>query len=450
MPDLIKLNIDGNDIAVAPGTLIIEAARLLGIEIPTFCYDQRLKSVGACRMCLVEVEKMPKLIASCATPVAPGMVIHTDSDKVVVARRGVLEFLLINHPLDCPTCDKGGECPLQNLTFNYGPPISRFSENKIRFQDGTRLGFDDLRIGPEIWLNRNRCIICYKCVRIARDLAGGADIGMFNRGAYAKIDIPNEIQYANEFSGNTVEYCPVGALMSDSFRYRVRTWLLERTPSVCWLCPDGCNITVEHRLGRIQRHQSRRNDNIDGGFLCDKGRYGFDITSGTDRIRIPQILNNGSFKEASYEESLAVAIHRLSEEKGASTALLLDTSLTNEDAYCCAEFIRNSLPGSSIAISSTINLRPDYDPLAFGLSVSMPELEQADMVILAGCDLAVEHPIIGLRVKKLINCGVPVYIVNSRQNRLGRFEVVNIRPQYGRESDSLIDFISIKNNQQAA
>jgi NADH-quinone oxidoreductase subunit G len=260
MAELIKLNIDGQDIEVEPGTYIIEAALKLGIEIPTFCYDQRLKSVGACRMCLVEVEKSPKLVASCTTPVTPGMVVKTDSEKVIKARKGVIEFLLLNHPLDCPTCDKGGECTLQNLTVQYGPTVSRLSEDKLRFQDDPNQKFDDIRLGPEIWMNKNRCIICYKCVRIARDLAGGVDLGIFQRGALARVDIPKEIKYANEFSGNTVENCPVGALMSDSFRYKIRNWLLKGTDSVCWLCPEGCNITVEHNQGRIYRHQSRRND----------------------------------------------------------------------------------------------------------------------------------------------------------------------------------------------
>jgi NADH-quinone oxidoreductase subunit G len=429
MADLIKLNIDGQDIEVEPGTLILEAARRLDIEIPTFCYDERLKSVGACRMCLVEVEKSPKLVASCATPVNPGMVVKTQSDKVVEARRAVLEFLLINHPLDCPTCDKGGECPLQNLTYKYGPPTSRYRERKVRFQEGTELNFDDLQIGPEIWLNRNRCIVCYKCVRIARDLGGSADIGMFQRGAFAHIDIPQAVQYANEFSGNTVEYCPVGALMSDSFRYKVRTWLMQRTPSVCWLCPDGCNIAVEQRISHIYRHSARRNDNVDSGFLCDKGRYGFDLTSGKDRLRIPQAMVNGLFKDISYNEVLALAIHRLSEEKGESSALLLDTTITNEEAYAAAEFFRAKYPQSSIAISSAHK----YDNTTLGLAVTMPELEKADLVILAGCDLEVEHPIIGLRVKKLISKGVPVYFVGSREMSLGRFIVTNILANPGEE-----------------
>ncbi len=433
MADLIKLNIDGHDIEVEPGTLILEAARRLNIEIPTFCYDERLKSVGACRMCLVEVEKSPKLVASCATPVGPGMVVKTESDRVIEARKAVLEFLLINHPLDCPTCDKGGECPLQNLTYKYGPPTSRYRERKVRFQEGTNLGFDDLKLGPEIWLNRNRCIVCYKCVRIARDLGGSTDIGMFKRGAFAQIDIPQAVQYANEFSGNTVEYCPVGALMSDSFRYKVRTWLMQRTPSVCWLCPDGCNITVEQRLSHIYRHSSRRNDNIDGGFLCDKGRFAFDLTSGKERIRIPQMMVSGQFKDISYDEALALALHHLSEEKGELAALLLDTAVTNEEAYCAAEFFRNNYPGSHIAISTAHNYDTQDCELNCGLAVPLPELDKADLIILAGCDIEAEHPIVGLRIKKLINKGVPVFSIGSRKVTLGRFPITNILVGVGDE-----------------
>ncbi|RKX19718.1 MAG: NADH dehydrogenase (quinone) subunit G [Candidatus Zixiibacteriota bacterium] len=445
MANLIMLNIDGQDVEVEPGTYIIEAARKLGIEIPTFCYDQRLKSVGACRMCLVEVEKSPKLVASCATPVAPGMVVKTNSEKVIKARKSVLEFLLVNHPLDCPTCDKGGECTLQNLTFQYGPTVSRLSEDKFRFQDDPNQKFDDIKLGPEIWMNKNRCIICYKCVRIARDLAGGADLGIFQRGAFAKVDIPKEIKYANEFSGNTVENCPVGALMSDSFRYKIRSWLLKGTDSVCWLCPDGCNITIEHNQGRIYRHQSRRNDDVDMGFICDKGRYGFDITSHPERITVPHAVNGDNLEKVSYDEALAMMVHRFTEVQGETSALLLDTSLTNENAFSAADYFQTKLPGSSIAITSEIELNDIMSYGHLGLSVSLSELENADLVIILGCDLAVEHPIIGLRIKKLINKGVPVYFISPRQLYLGRFNVYNIRANYGREFRVIEDIISLRN-----
>ena len=437
MANLVAVNIDGKIIEVEPGTLIIEAAARLGIEIPTFCYDQRLVSVGACRMCLVEVEKSPKLIASCATPVAPGMVVKTGSEKVVKARQGVLEFLLINHPLDCPTCDKGGECPLQNLTLKYGPAVSRYTEDKIRFRDEPQQKFDDIKLGPEIWLNKNRCIICYKCVRIARDLAGGSDLGMFQRGAYAKIDIPAEVQYANEFSGNTVEYCPVGALMSGSFRYKIRTWLLTRTPSLSWLCPDGSNIMVEHNQGKIYRHSSRRNDNIDMGFLSDKDRYCFDITSHPDRLKNPLAESGGKLETIGYEEALARAVHRLSEEKGETSALLMDTTLTNEESFCISEYYDSQFPGARVAIASEINPGNDISACSLGLATSISELETADMVLIAGCDLGAEHPVIGLRVKKLIRKNVPVYFINNRRLNLGRFRVFNIEARSAEEADTL-------------
>lgn len=445
MAELIKLNIDGQDVEVEPGTYIIEAALKLGIEIPAFCYDQRLKSVGACRMCLVEVEKSPKLVASCTTPVTPGMVVKTDSEKVIKARKGVIEFLLLNHPLDCPTCDKGGECTLQNLTVQYGPTVSRLSEDKLRFQDDPNQKFDDIRLGPEIWMNKNRCIICYKCVRIARDLAGGVDLGIFQRGAFARVDIPKEIKYANEFSGNTVENCPVGALMSDSFRYKIRNWLLKGTDSVCWLCPEGCNITVEHNQGRIYRHQSCRNDNIDVGFICDKGRYGFDISSHPERITIPLANKGSSLEKVGYDEALAMAIHRFSEEKGETSALLLDTSLTNENAFSAADYFQTKLSGSSIAITSEFELKDIESAGNLSLSVSMSELENADLVFIAGCDLAVEHPIVGLRIKKLINKDVSVYFISPRQLYLGRFNVYNIRANYGSEFQIIENIISLKN-----
>ncbi|MCP4583239.1 MAG: NADH-quinone oxidoreductase subunit NuoG [candidate division Zixibacteria bacterium] len=444
MADLIKLNIDGQDVEVAPGTLLIKAAKKLGIEIPTFCFDDRLKPVGSCRLCLVEVEKAPKLIASCATPVGPGMVVHTSSERVVKARKGVLEFLLINHPLDCPTCDKGGECPLQNQTIKYGPSVSRYRENKIRVQDDPNMKYDDIKLGPEIWLNKNRCITCFKCVRIARDLAGGIDLGIFYRGAFANVDIPTEMKYKNEFSGNTVEFCPVGALMSDSFRYKIRNWLLEKSNSVSWLCPDGSNIIVEHNQGKIYRHYSRRNDNVDMGFLCDKDRYCFDITRHPDRLLQPLGNNNGSLTMVNYGDALARAVHRVAEENGQSSALLLDTTLTNEEAFSASEYFKTYLSGSSIGISSELDIPVKESVSGLGLQVSMTELEEADLIIIAGCDLAAEHPIIGLRVKKLIQKGTPVYLIGSRKMGLGRFRVNDIRAVYGNEAETIENIIALK------
>ena len=449
MADLVKLTIDGREVEVEPGTLIIEAARKLGIEIPTFCYDDRLKSVGACRLCLVEVEKAPKLVASCATPVTPGSVVHTNSEKVIKARKGVLEFLLLNHPLDCPTCDKGGECPLQNMTVAYGPPTSRFDEDKIRFRDDFQMKFDDVRLGPEIWMNKNRCIICFKCVRIARDLAGGEDLGIFQRGALAKVDIPAEVMYSNEFSGNTVEFCPVGALMSDSFRYKIRNWLLEPQSSVSWVCPDGANITVHHNQGKIYRHYSRRNDNVEMGFLSDKDRYCFDITSHPERILMPLGKNNSSTNVITYNDAIARMVHRINEEKPGNWGLLLDTTLTNEEAYTASEYFGKKLSGSTVAVTSEIDIDGDIPASSLGLSGTMAELETNDMYILIGCDLAAEHPILGLRVKRSHQKGAPVYAVNSRQTFLGRFPVYSIIAQQGKEDEIVKKLAQMKTSGDA-
>ncbi len=448
MADLIKLTIDGKEIEVEPGTLIIEAARKLGIEIPTFCYDDRLKSVGACRLCLVEVEKAPKLIASCATPVGPNMVVHTNSEKVVKARKGVLEFLLLNHPLDCPTCDKGGECPLQNMTVAYGPPTSRYDEDKIRFRDDFQMKFDDKKLGPEIWMNKNRCIICFKCVRIARDLAGGDDLGIFHRGALARVDIPAEVMYANEFSGNTVEYCPVGALMSDSFRYKIRNWLLESQNSVSWVCPDGANITVHHNQGKIYRHYSRRNDAVEMGFLSDKDRYSFDITSHPDRILAPLGKDNGGLQRITYDDAIARIVHRFSEEKSSGWGVLLDTSLTNEEAFSVSEYFDTKHRGASIAITSELDIPIDMPVSSLGLSTTMAEVEQGDLHIIIGCDLAAEHPILGLRIKRAIQKGASVYFLGTRMNYLGRFGVNNIIVKPGEMERAIEDIINLKNMQE--
>ena len=443
MADLIKVNIDGRDIEVESGTLIIEAARRLGIVIPTFCYDDRLKSVGACRLCLVEVERAPKLMASCATPVAPNMVVKTNSEKVVKARKGVLEFLLINHPLDCPTCDKGGECPLQNMTLQYGPPTSRYGEDKIRFIDDPQMKFDDVRLGPEIWMNKNRCIICFKCVRIARDLAGGKDLGIFQRGAFAKVDIPTEVQYADEFSGNTVEYCPVGALMSDSFRYKIRTWLLEKQKSISYVCPDGANITVEHNQSKIWRHSSRRNDNVEMGFLSDKDRYSFDIASHPDRILQPLGGDNGSLRKISYNDAVARIVHRIKEENYGKMGLILDTTLTNEEAFSASEYFIKKMLDSKIAISSEIDIENDIETASLGLSSAMADLEKHDLFIIAGCDMAAEHPIIGLRIKKLARDDTPVYFIGPRKMNLGRFDSHTIITKYGHEPEIVKDMLAL-------
>jgi len=447
MADNIKLTIDGLSLEVPQGTLIVEAAKSLGIVIPTFCYDDRLRSVGACRMCLVEVEKMPKLVASCATPVAPNMVVHTANERVDKARKGVLEFLLINHPLDCPTCDKGGECPLQDLTYGYGPTTTRYKEDKIRFIDDINQKFDDKALGPEIILNRNRCIMCYKCVRIVRDLAGEADLGVFQRGAFANIGNLGEVAFADEFSGNTVEYCPVGALLSRSYRYAIREWLLKRSPSVCNLCSVGCNMYVEWSDDKVYRHMSRRNKEVDDGWLCDRGRYGFDITRAEDRLFRPYIRRDASLEACGWDEALMVISKHLrkviDENLGAQVAVVGSCALSNEEAYAIRNFFTEVIKTPEIDFQTDTNQPIEAGILdLIGLDGTICELEHDSTFILVGTDIAVEQPVAALKIKRAVSArGARAIFIGPYDKRLGHFQSTNIRIPFGAEGYAL-EFIS--------
>ncbi|UCC78454.1 MAG: NADH-quinone oxidoreductase subunit NuoG [Candidatus Zixiibacteriota bacterium] len=444
MADKISVTINDQAVEVPPGTLIIEAAKKIGVKIPTFCYDDRLRSVGACRMCLVEVEKMPKLIASCATPVAPNMVIHTESDKVKTARKGVLQFQLINHPLDCPTCDKGGECPLQDNTFLYGPTESDYKENKIRVMNREEdQKFDDFRLGPEIYYNANRCIMCFKCTRIVRDLAGEADLGVFERGASSYIGIMKELDFADEYSGNTVEYCPVGALTSRSFRYKIRDWLLKKASSVCSLCAVGCNLHVEWSRDKVYRHMARRNDEIDIGWLCDRGRYGFDITSNKDRIYKTHIRRDSSLEPCGWEEATAVAVKYLTEyiddNRGAEIAAVGSGSLSNEEAYAIRRFFGDVVRTDYIDFQTEYAepLTPDVLDL-IGLEGKISGLENKGIYIFVDCDPASDFPVASLRIRKAISKRkARAVFITSYHKRLGYFPVTNIRVSAGSEAFAL-------------
>ncbi len=447
MADNITLTINGKPVEVPPGTLILEAAKKLGIVIPTFCYDQRLKSVGACRMCLVEVERSPKLVASCATPVAQGMVVNTESPRVVKARKGVLEFLLINHPLDCPTCDKGGECPLQNLTYDYGPTVSRYRESKVRFIENINQRFDEIPLGPEILICRNRCIMCFKCIRIVRDLAGEADLGVFRRGAFANIHSLKELEFADEFSGNTVEYCPVGALLSRSFHYKVRDWLLKHAPSICNLCPTGCNMNIDWSDGKVYRHMSRCNGAVDNGGLCDRGRYSFDISRSDQRITRAHIRRETSLEPCSFDEAAMVVARHLRKmidgNRGGEVAAIGSPSLSNEEAYAIRSFFNDVIKTADIDFQTdtTKPLEPEQNDY-IGLSGALSDLEKEKLFLVVGCDLANEQPVAALRVKKAISQNdARVIFLGSYDKRLGNFPVTNIRIPFGLEPLAL-DFLS--------
>lgn len=441
---MVTLSIDGKQVTVQEGTTILKAAEKLGIEIPTFCYHDKLEAVGACRMCLVEVEKMWKLQVACATQVTEGMVVKTDTPKVKAARKGVLEFLLINHPLDCPVCDKGGECELQNLVFKYGSDRSRYVEEKRRFVSDTKSKYDDLSMGAHLIRNMNRCILCRKCVRFMSEIAGETDLGTFGRAAKSEINVLPDVPADNPYSGNAVEICPVGALTSKSFRYKIRVWQTQAIPSVCTLCGDGCNVKLWTKDEKVYRVTSRCNDSIDEGFLCDRGRFEFEFVNHTDRLTRPLARKNGALRPVDWDEAIELVASGLQTAKkksgSSSVAGLGSPRLTNEDNYLFQKLFRVVLESNNIdhRIDSEHLLSAlDSSGRAYGMANSISDIENAKVILVFGCNLEKEHPIVNLRVIKSVRQGNRLLLVNSESTRLNRFVDSELIYQKGAESDFL-------------
>ena len=342
MSDQVQLTIDGQAVSAPKGTLVIEAAKRAGIEIPAFCYYEGYSLQAACRMCLVEVEKAPKLLPGCTLPVAEGMVVRTDSPKVVEARKSMLEFLLSNHPLDCPVCDKGGECPLQDLSFRYGPGKTRMTFRKRSLEK-------PIPISPTIALDRERCILCYRCTRFSQEVAEDEELVAVNRGALTMIATFEDEPYRGPFSGNIVELCPVGALTSTQYRFLARPWEYERAASVCGLCAIGCNITVQSREGRVQRVLSRNHPEVDRGWLCDKGRFSSPHLYAEERIDSPRRYRDGAEEELGWDEALAELESLIGEAQG-EVVLALSGTETLEVAYSLAAIVRRGARSDGVVL----------------------------------------------------------------------------------------------------
>jgi NADH-quinone oxidoreductase subunit G len=403
--DQVTVTVNGQSVTVPKGTLILDAAKKVGIDIPIFCSHPKMAPVAVCRMCLVEVEKMPKLQPACAVYVADGMVIKTTTEQVGKYQKGVLELLLINHPLDCPICDKGGECPLQDQTYQYGPGASRFDFKKAHFDKAVPLS-------DKIVLDRERCILCWRCTRFSEEISGERELALIQRGVHTIIGTFNDEPAQSNYQGNWTEICPVGALTSRQYRFVSRPWDLDRTATVCPGCSMGCNIQLDARNNRIGRFQSRENLAVDDSWLCDFGRFSFPNfqRQGQDR---PQVRRDGKLERVSYDEAIAVAADGL-KEAGRQVAAWSSPSATNEELFLFRRLIREVLESPNLDHRSAVIV--DAEPEDMSLPIA--DIEGCDqIVVLGGQDVIDAAPVLHLRLFKSQRKGVQVTSVGAGEGK---------------------------------
>ncbi|MDO5735962.1 MAG: NADH-quinone oxidoreductase subunit G [Propionibacteriaceae bacterium] len=411
-PELVSLTIDGTSVSVPKGTLIIRAAEMIGTAIPRFCDHPLLDPVGACRQCMVEIPDagngrgFPKPQASCTMPVAEGMVVNTQLTSPVAdkAQRGMLEFLLINHPLDCPICDKGGECPLQNQSLSNGDGESRFGALKRTYPK-------PVSISAQILLDRERCVLCARCTRFSEQISGDPFIELVERGALQQIGIYETDPYDSYFSGNVIQICPVGALTSAAYRFQARPFDLVSTTTSCEHCASGCELRSDHRHHQIKRRLAGNDPEVNEEWSCDKGRFGFMYGRGNDRITRPLVRRDGVLQPASWPEAIDAAVHGL-RAAGDSVGVLTGGRLTVENAYAYSRFARSVLGTNNIDHRSRPHSAEEADFLAArvagrGLaeSVTYSDLETANKVVLVAFEPEDESPIVFLRLRKAVRAG---------------------------------------------
>ncbi|MFF0060021.1 NADH-quinone oxidoreductase subunit G [Streptomyces sp. NPDC005279] len=403
--DLVSLTIDGIEISVPKGTLVIRAAELLGIEIPRFCDHPLLDPAGACRQCIVEVEGQRKPMASCTITCTDGMVVKSQLTSPVAekAQRGVMELLLINHPLDCPVCDKGGECPLQNQAMQVGDPDTRFEGRKRTYEK-------PVPISTQVLLDRERCVLCARCTRFSNQIAGDPMIELLERGALQQVGTGEGDPFESYFSGNTIQICPVGALTSAAYRFRSRPFDLVSSPSVCEHCAGGCATRTDHRRGKVMRRLAAEDPEVNEEWLCDKGRFGFRYAQKPDRLTNPLVRNDeGVLEPTSWPEALEAAARGLSAARGRA-GVLVGGRLTVEDAYAYAKFARVALDTNDVDFRARVHSGEEADFLAArvagrgrdldGSGITYTSLEKAPAVLLAGFESEEEAPGVFLRLRK--------------------------------------------------
>ena len=399
--DLVTLTIDDQQVSVPKGTLVIRAAEMIGVVIPRFCDHPLLEPVGACRQCLVEVEGQRKPLASCTTTVTEGMVVRTQQTSPAAdkAQHGIMEFLLINHPLDCPVCDKGGECPLQNQAMAHGRSETRFTDVKRTYPK-------PIHLSAEILLDRERCVLCARCTRFSEQIAGDHFIELLERGALQQVGIADGEPLDSYFAGNTIQICPVGALTSTDYRFRARPFDLVSTPSICEHCAGGCAQRTDHRRGTVMRRLAGDDPEVNEEWNCDKGRFAFRYPSADDRITTPLVRDGNGLRPASWPEALAVAAAGLAPAIGC-TGVLVGGRATLADAYGYAKFARTVLRSNDIDFRARAHSAEETDFLTGCVAgrydgLTYAQLQDAPVVVLAGFEPEEESPIVFLRLRKAV------------------------------------------------
>ena len=467
MAKQVTLSIDGAQVTVPEGTLIVNAAKQFGIDIPVFCYHPKMEPVGMCRQCLVEVGRPmfdratgqvvmengkqkiqfgAKLETACSTPVSAGMVVLTTSEKALAAQKEILEFLLTSHPLDCPVCDKGGECPLQNLTMAHASPQSRYI-----YAEKSHAA-KHFPLGDLIWLDRERCIQCARCIRFQDEVAGEPVLGFYQRGRATDVFTNSEPGFDSVFSGNTTDICPVGALTTSDFRFGARPWELKAAASVCAQCPVGCNITYNTRReamsgGKvaIKRVMPRQNEAVNEIWICDKGRFGYHFAESDQRLTKPMVKTVGatggrpSFQDASWDEAIRLATGKLAESKK-DAVILAGGRLSNEDLFNLKQ-LADGLDGQALLYTS---MGGGELTTAYGVSAgtNFSEMGSGTTILVVASDLYNEAPVWHLRIKQAAKRGATLILVNARQTKLERYARFAVRYAYGDEVETITGLAS--------
>ena len=452
MVKMVSLTIDGRTLSVPAGTLIVNAAKQIGIDIPVFCYHPKMEPVGMCRQCMVEVGRPvidratgqavmegdkpkiafgPKLETACTTPVSEGMLVLSQSEKAKASQKEILEFLLTSHPLDCPVCDKGGECPLQNLTMAHASPLSRYIFDEKHHAE------KHVPLGDLVWLDRERCIQCARCIRFQDEIAGEPVLAFYQRGRNTDIITTSEPGFDSVFSGNTTDICPVGALTTADFRFGARPWEMKSAASVCAQCPVGCNITFNTRReadnGKvvIKRVMPRQNEAVNEIWMCDKGRFAYHFTESDERLAEPLVRKNGKLEVASWNVAVAAAGEALKSKKGESV-VLAGGRLSNEDLFNLKKLadglgaealLYTSMGGGELTTRVGVGEGTDFSTLGKGTTI-----------LVAASDLYNEAPVWFLRVKQAAKRGATLIVANPRETRLEKFATHVVRYVYGDEA----------------